>query len=104
MEPESHISRAQQAVLRKMRIFAVVSIGIMFAGFLAVMSAIVYRTVKPKDAELSKIDTASPSAQLPAGAHIIAMTADEGRLFIALQMPDGTHVIRSMDAKTLSLK
>jgi hypothetical protein len=96
MEPDHHPSPAQQAVIRKMRIFAAVSIGIMFAGFATVMGVILYKTVKTENMTTATAQTPFEWAA-PEGTRIIGLATRDGKTIVALERPDGQHVIQEIN-------
>lgn len=71
----------------------------MGVGFLAVMSVIAYRVVK---AGPSKGAAAAPkSLSLPAGARVLSVEADDGRVVVTVEQ-DGRTAVHVFDAATLA--
>ncbi|GLK76911.1 hypothetical protein GCM10008171_21650 [Methylopila jiangsuensis] len=88
--------RIAQVYQRLRRLFLIGGLT-MGVGFLAVMSAIVYRVVKSKQAEAG---AAHAAIALPEGARVVATAADSGRLIVTVEQ-DGRTSLRLFDAATL---
>lgn len=93
---ENDDPRIAQVYQRLRRLFLIGGLT-MGVGFLAVMSAIVYRVVKSKQAEAGAVHAA---IALPEGARVAATAADSGRLIVTVEQ-DGRTSLRLFDAATL---
>jgi hypothetical protein len=97
---EDELDPAQAAMVRKMRRLVGISTSVMLVGFLAVMSVIVYRLVKP-GAPAAPAEAIRRVLDVAPGARIVAATGQGRFLYITLAGPDGALSVQVLDAETL---
>ncbi|WP_309082593.1 fimbrial protein [Chelativorans sp.] len=102
LEPdeEKPLDPAAERVRRKLVRFMVVNFGILFAAVMAVVLALVYKSMAPQ-AGSSPTESASPASvtptgemlsgeiQLPAGSTIVSHSAAGNRLTLLVELQDG---------------
>lgn len=107
-EDEKPLDPAMERVRRKMVRLLVISIGIMMAGLMAVLYAIVYKVTNRSDevdavpAEVNKQlvlpgSGFSANLDLPEGSMVVSHNIDGRRLSILTQAPDGSQSIHIVD-------
>ena len=104
-EPEKPLDPAMEKVRRKMIRLLAISIGVMMAGLMAVLFAIVYKMNSRPDGALP--ETAVTLAQgageiagtiaLPQGARINGQSLSGNRIMLDLSQPDGTRELAVFD-------
>lgn len=98
-EPEKPLDPAMEKVRRKMIRLLAISIGVMMAGLMAVLFAIVYKMNSRADAAAPETALAAPTGEgmmtgeiaLPEGAQINGQSLSGNRILFDLSLPDGTR-------------
>jgi hypothetical protein len=104
-EAEKPLDPAMEKVRRKMIRLLAISIGVMMAGLMAVLFAIVYKMNTRADAPAPETALAAPSGEgmmtgeivLPEGARINSQSLSGNRILFDLSQPDGTREIAVYD-------
>src|SRR5690606_4045419 len=92
---------------RKLVRFVAINLGILFVALMAVVGALVYKslTVAPRQPAEPAIEVPSPESVtegligLPAGARIISQSLSGHRISLLLDLPDGTRAIHLYDLR-----
>lgn len=104
-EPEKPLDPAMEKVRRKMIRLLAISIGVMMAGLMAVLFAIVYKMNTRADAPATENVTAASAGDgmmtgeiaLPEGAQINSQSLSGNRILFDLSLPDGTREVAVYD-------
>lgn len=96
-EPEKPLDPAMEKVRRKMIRLLAISIGVMMAGLMAVLFAIVYKMNSRTDATAPDTAITVPAGKgmmtgeiaLPEGAQINSQSLSGNRILFDLSLPDG---------------
>lgn len=104
-EEEKPLDPAVEKVRRKLVRFVAINLGILFLALMAVVAALVYKSlsVTPRQPADPAIEVPSPEGvaegliALPAGARIVSQSLSGNRVSLLLDMPDGTRAIYIYD-------
>ena len=104
-EPEKPLDPAMEKVRRKMIRLLAISIGVMMAGLMAVLFAIVYKMNSRPDSSLTETQVAFPKGTeeiagtiaLPEGARINGQSLSGNRIMLDLALPDGKRELAVFD-------
>lgn len=103
-EDEKPLDPAVEKVRRKLVRFVVINLGLLFAALMAVVAALVYKSMTvPAPAVDAGIEIASPAdalegdIRIPAGARIVSQSLSGNRLALSLEMTDGARAIYIYD-------
>ncbi|WP_173933604.1 fimbrial protein [Chelativorans sp. Marseille-P2723] len=104
-DDEPPLDPAAERVRRRLMRFMIVNLGILFAALMAVVLALVYRSISPEEATppdmvgqlAPSAETFSETIELPAGARILSHSAVGNRLSLHLRLQDGTEAIHFYD-------
>ncbi|UUP17234.1 fimbrial protein [Nitratireductor thuwali] len=94
-QDEAPLDPAAERVRRKLVRFMGINLAILFAAVMAVVLALVYRSLTPKPAEPQTVsplvpgDILSGEVAIPAGARIVSHTLSGNRLSLLLRLGDG---------------
>jgi hypothetical protein len=108
-EEDKPLDPAVEKVRRKLVRFVAINLGLLFAALMAVVAALVYKSVTapPREqvaepgAEVpSPESVAAGSIQIPAGARIASQSLSGSRLSLSLEMADGAQAIHIYDTAT----
>lgn len=86
----------QERIVRRIRSLAMISAGVMGLAVLLVLSAIVYRVVKPQAPEEAADADAvmrSGAVEMPAGGRVTETRIDGRRLVITIEHAGGTRIV-----------
>jgi hypothetical protein len=105
VDGDEELSPEQERIVRRMRLFVVMSTGIMVVGLLLVMSVIAWRLVK-QDAPVTAAASGELQSVLPIGKgqRITDTTSDGERLFVTVEGEDGRQSILVFDAASLAYR
>lgn len=104
-EPEKPLDPAMEKVRRKMIRLLAISIGVMMAGLMAVLFAIVYKMNSKPGAQTGEAALAVPQGAeeiagtivLPEGAQINSQSLSGNRIAFDLTLPDGKRELAVFD-------
>jgi hypothetical protein len=105
-EEEQPLDPAAERVRRKLVRFMGINLGILFAAVMAVVLALVYKSMRAGDEEAAFQPAASavPSGEMltgeisiPAGARILSQSGTDNRLTLHLGLQDGSEAILLYD-------
>lgn len=101
-DEEQPLDPAAERVRRKLVRFMGINLGILFAAVMAVVLALVYKTMtQPRGADAgqttSQAEDIAGQVVLPQGARIVSHTASGDRLTLHVQLSDGSEAILVYD-------
>lgn len=107
-EPEKPLDPAMEKVRRKMIRLLAISIGVMMAGLMAVLFAIVYKMNSRPDGMPAETAVTIPQGTeeiagtiaLPEGARINGQSLSGNRIMLDLSLPDGKRELAVFDMGT----
>lgn len=88
---EKPLDPAVERVRRKLVRFVAINLGILFAALMAVLIAVVYKTVQTP--ALPGGELAEAEIALPAGARMVGHGFSDGRISIDAELADGSRTI-----------
>lgn len=103
-EDEKPLDPAVEKVRRKLVRFVAINLGLLFAALMAVVAALVYKSVTVRSPEAAPgVEIAVPEdalegdIRLPAGARITSQSLSGNRVALSLELPDGGRAIYIYD-------
>ncbi|MEW9834374.1 fimbrial protein [Mesorhizobium marinum] len=108
-DEEKPLDPAVEKVRRKLVRFVAINLGLLFLALMAVVAALVYKSLGPaqpeKAAEETQLQPTGEVAQgripVPSGARIVSQSLSGNRISMDLELPDGSRAIQIYDVQSM---